>query len=105
MSDQGSAPTTTKSGKSIQGRINVTAGIGDELIHEGPVQSIGVPTPLVDGPEKVSGKALYTADFISNETLVGRIKRSPLAHAKILSIDTKRRRIELSIRRAAEFGG
>ena len=88
MSNEGSAPTTTKSGRSIQGRINVTAGIGEEMLHEGPVQSIGVPTPLVDGPEKVSGKALYTADFISNETLVGRIKRSPLAHARILSIDT-----------------
>ena len=27
-------------------------------------QSIGVPKPLVDGPEKVSGKALYSGDFV-----------------------------------------
>lgn len=50
-------------------------------------QSIGVATPMVDGPEKVTGKALYAADFIPNDALVGRIFRSPVAHAKILSID------------------
>lgn len=84
----GSAPSTTGSGRSIQGRINVTAGIGGDTETVGPVHSIGVPKPLVDGPEKVSGKALFTADFVDRETLVGRIKRSPLAHANILSIDT-----------------
>ena len=45
-----------------------------------PVRTIGVPMPLVDGPEKVSGKALYTADFIGQGALVGRILRSPVAH-------------------------
>ena len=54
----------------------------------GPVQTIGVPMPLVDGPEKVSGKALYTADFITQDELVGRILRSPVAHARIVSVDT-----------------
>ena len=29
-----------------------------------PTKSIGIPMPLVDGPEKVSGKANYTADKI-----------------------------------------
>src|SRR5690606_8006771 len=53
-----------------------------------PVKSIGVPTPLVDGPEKVSGKALFTADFVDRHALVGRILRSPVAHANIVSIDT-----------------
>ena len=52
-----------------------------------PTKSIGVPTPLVDGPEKVSGKALYSADFIPNDCLVGRILRSPVAHAEILDVD------------------
>ncbi len=52
-----------------------------------PVKSIGVPMPLVDGPEKVSGKAQYAADFVEKDALVGRILRSPLAHADILSID------------------
>jgi 4-hydroxybenzoyl-CoA reductase subunit alpha len=53
-----------------------------------PTKSIGVPQPLVDGPEKVSGKALYSADFIPNNCLVGRIFRSPVAHAEIFSVDT-----------------
>jgi 4-hydroxybenzoyl-CoA reductase subunit alpha len=52
-----------------------------------PVKSIGVPMPLVDGPEKVSGKALYTADFIAKDELVGRILRCPVAHANITAID------------------
>ena len=52
----------------------------DEL---GPVKSIGVPMPLVDGPEKVSGKALYAADFVDADALVGKILRSPHAHARI----------------------
>ncbi len=52
-----------------------------------PVKSIGVPMPLVDGPEKVSGKANYTADFVEKDALVGRILRSPVSHAEILSIE------------------
>ena len=50
-------------------------------------QSIGVPKPLVDGPEKVSGKALYSGDFVPKNCLVGRIMRSPVAHAEIINID------------------
>ncbi len=52
-----------------------------------PTVSIGVPMPMVDGPEKVSGKALYTADFPGADALVGAIKRSAVAHARILSVD------------------
>ncbi len=53
-----------------------------------PIRSIGVPMPMVDGPEKISGKAQYTADFYDHGALVGAIKRSPVAHARILSVDT-----------------
>ena len=52
-----------------------------------PVPSIGVPMPMVDGPEKISGKARYTADFADPGALAGFIKRSPVAHARILSVD------------------
>lgn len=52
-----------------------------------PVKSVGERMPFVDGPEKVSGKAQYTADFVEGEALVGRILRSPHAHAEILDID------------------
>ncbi len=53
-----------------------------------PVASIGVPMPMVDGPEKISGRARYTSDFQGHDALVGIIKRSAVAHARILSIDT-----------------
>lgn len=53
----------------------------------GPVRSIGRPMPLVDGPEKVSGRAKFTADFTTADALVGRILRTPHAHARILSVD------------------
>ena len=66
--------------------MNKTAPIKPEDVT--PVRSIGVPMPMVDGPEKVSGKALYAADFVEKDALVGRILRSPLAHANILTIDT-----------------
>ena len=52
-----------------------------------PSQSIGVRKSLVDGPEKVSGKAKYSSDFMPIGCLVGRIFRSPVAHAEIIKVD------------------
>ena len=52
------------------------------------VLNIGGHVPLVDGPEKVSGRAKYTADLIQPQTLAGRIYRSPCAHAEIIEVDT-----------------
>ena len=49
---------------------------------------IGVPSPLVDGPDKVTGRARYTADLPSRDALVARILLSPIAHGRIVSIDT-----------------
>ncbi len=57
---------------------------------DGPVTSIGVRAPLVDGPDKVVGKALYAADFVEQSALVGRILRSPVAHANIVRLDTSK---------------
>lgn len=51
--------------------------------------AVGVRTPLIDGVEKVTGKARYTADIAAPDALVGRILRSPVAHARIVSIDTR----------------
>ena len=56
--------------------------------ENGRLQGIGGHVPLVDGPEKVSGRAKYTADLIEPDALVGRIYRSPYAHADILAVDT-----------------
>ena len=50
----------------------------------------GTATPLIDGVEKVTGRARFTADLPSREALVGRILRSPLAHGVIRAIDTAR---------------
>jgi len=51
---------------------------------------IGKGIPRVDGREKVTGKAIFSADLKFPGMLFGRIKRSPHPFAKILSIDTSR---------------
>jgi 4-hydroxybenzoyl-CoA reductase subunit alpha len=48
---------------------------------------IGERLPLIDGVEKVRGRAQYTADFQVPGALVGRIYRSPYSHAEVLKID------------------
>lgn len=50
---------------------------------------IGTRTPLIDGIDKVTGRARYTADIAAPGALVGRILRSPHAHARIVAIDTR----------------
>ena len=49
--------------------------------------AIGIPTPLIDGIEKVTGRARYTADLSDTGALVGRIYRSPYSHAEIVAVD------------------
>jgi CO/xanthine dehydrogenase Mo-binding subunit len=44
----------------------------------------------VDGPDKVTGRARYAADIVRPGRLWGKVLRSPLAHARIGSIDTSR---------------
>ena len=50
---------------------------------------VGKPTPRVDGPERVSGKAIYTHDVRLPGMLHGKILRSPPPHARIVDIDTR----------------
>ena len=42
-------------------------------------------TPLIDGIDKVTGRARYTADLDHANALVGRILRSPVSHGEILT--------------------
>lgn len=49
----------------------------------------GQRLPLVDGIEKVTGRARYTADLIPGEALAGAILRSPVSHGEIVTIDTR----------------
>ena len=53
-------------------------------------KSIGTRPLRPDGVDKVTGRARYGADIDLPGQLVGRILRSPHAHAKIISIDTSR---------------
>ena len=55
-----------------------------------PAKMIGVKVPLIDGFEKVSGRAEYTADLAHTGALVGRIYRSPYSHADILKLDVSK---------------
>lgn len=43
--------------------------------------------PLIDGVEKVTGRARYTADLDHSDALVGRILRSPISHGDIVALD------------------
>ncbi|MGB8137198.1 MAG: 4-hydroxybenzoyl-CoA reductase subunit alpha, partial [Pseudolabrys sp.] len=52
-----------------------------------PAHNIGGYVPMIDGPEKVSGRAKYTADIVAPGQLAGRIYRSPYSHADILKVD------------------
>lgn len=55
-------------------------------------KSVGKTYPRMDGFDKVTGKAQYFADIAASmdNLLHGKILRSPLAHAKIKSIDVSR---------------
>ena len=64
------------------GRDHVPAAPADSREH-----TVGQRTPLIDGIEKVTGRARYTADLPFGEALVGRILRSPVAHGLIRGID------------------
>ena len=49
-------------------------------------------TPLIDGIDKVTGRARYTADLDHDNALVGRIVRSPVSHGEILKLDVSKAR-------------
>jgi xanthine dehydrogenase molybdenum-binding subunit len=49
---------------------------------------IGKSIRRVDALAKVTGKAMYTGDFHKNGMLVGKVLRSPHAHAIVKTIDT-----------------
>jgi CO/xanthine dehydrogenase Mo-binding subunit len=49
---------------------------------------VGKPLGRLEGPAKVTGAATFTADVILPEMIWGKVLRSPLPHARIVSIDT-----------------
>jgi 4-hydroxybenzoyl-CoA reductase subunit alpha len=48
--------------------------------------------PLIDGIEKVTGSARYTADLEHADALVGRIFRSPVSHGEVIRLDVSKAR-------------
>jgi carbon-monoxide dehydrogenase large subunit len=52
--------------------------------------SIGQAAPRVEGQQKVSGGARYTADHLIPGTIWGKVLRSPYPHAWIARIDTSK---------------
>ena len=52
-------------------------------------QGIGAPVGRIEGADKVSGRAIYTADMRLPGMLIGKLLLSPLPHARMLQIDTQ----------------
>jgi 4-hydroxybenzoyl-CoA reductase subunit alpha len=53
-------------------------------------QAVGVSIPRVDAHDKVTGRALYTADISLPNLAHGKILGSPIAHGRIKKIDTSK---------------
>ena len=56
-------------------------------MKNGKYKIIGTRPVRHDGVDKVTGRAIYGADVRLPKMLYGKVKRSPYAHAKIVSID------------------
>ncbi|HEV7158831.1 MAG TPA: xanthine dehydrogenase family protein molybdopterin-binding subunit [Caulobacteraceae bacterium] len=56
----------------------------------GGFKVVGTRPIRPDGVDKVTGKAAYGADYVMPGMIWGRIKRSPHAHARIVSIDARK---------------
>ena len=56
----------------------------------GKFKWVGTRPIRPDGVPKVTGRALYAADYTMPGSLIGKILRSPHSHARIRSIDTSK---------------
>ena len=63
-----------------------------DVMDKPDLKVVGTRPIRPDGVDKVTGRAAYGADFALPGMLTGKIKRSPHAHARIVSIDTKKAR-------------
>jgi xanthine dehydrogenase molybdenum-binding subunit len=53
---------------------------------------VGKSVQRLDAVEKVTGRARYSEDFQQRDRLVGKVLRSPHAHARVVRIDADRAR-------------
>ncbi len=61
-----------------------------KLLDKQELKVVGTRPVRPDGADKVTGKAVYGADYNLPGMLRGAILRSPYAHARIISIDTRK---------------
>jgi CO/xanthine dehydrogenase Mo-binding subunit len=54
------------------------------------IRSVGIPSPRVEGEQKVAGIAVYAVDVKLGDMLCAKVLRSPMAHARIRSIDVSK---------------
>jgi len=52
------------------------------------IRSVGIPSPRVEGEQKVAGAPVYAVDVRLPDMLWAKVLRSPLAHGRIKRIDT-----------------
>jgi 4-hydroxybenzoyl-CoA reductase subunit alpha len=57
-----------------------------------PIKVSNRGVPLIDGIDKVTGRARYTADLDHADALIGRIFRSPVSHGEIVRLDVSKAR-------------
>ena len=61
------------------------------FLDKADLKVVGTRPIRPDGVDKVTGRANFGADMTMPGMLWGKIKRSPHAHARIVSIDSTRR--------------
>jgi xanthine dehydrogenase molybdenum-binding subunit len=59
---------------------------------------VGTGVPRIDGVDKITGRAVYGVDVQVPGMLIGKVLRSPLAHARIRNVDTGRARRVIGVR-------
>lgn len=63
--------------------------VNDPVVDE-PMDVISRSVPPIEVTDKVTGRAKFTDDFVFPNMLFARTLRSPLPHARIVSIDTEK---------------
>ena len=58
--------------------------------NKSDLRVVGTRPVRPDGVDKVTGRAIYGADASMSGQIIGKVLRSPHAHAKIISIDTSK---------------
>ena len=65
------------------------AASGQEARASSTYKTVGTRPIRPDGADKVTGRAQFGADIHLPAMLAGRVLRSPYAHARIITIDTR----------------